>query len=273
MTIYDDSVPVLSGDDRLAERGLLMKADLAVLQRRLQRAITRRSWWMGFGSGIGSGLALAALAGLAALHGYTHRSAHESLRVESPGPTMTPTMTRLERCALQPASVNRQPATNAPAAVTSLIVKATESTRPAPTELTPRMSFEGSRLRTQLRIFADGEKALAVGDPERARARAVHVRETWPGGPLEIDAAILQIRALRALGQDDAARRVLAAAEQLGQAQEKAAVLAELRTELSPPPFSSQPAVDEDDAVDVDDTDEDTADDREEHEALPQEPR
>ena len=131
------------------------------------------------------------------------------------------------------------------------------------------MAFEGARLRSHLRIFADGERALGGGEPERARARARHLRETWPGGPLDIDAAILEIRALRALGQDDAARHALAQTEQLAQAQEKTAVLADLRAELWPPHRSGEPVVSQGSATDDKDGLEEDEDDREDDVATP----
>jgi hypothetical protein len=91
---------------------------------------------------------------------------------------------------------------------------------------------EGSPLRTQLRIFADAERALADGDSARALARATHLQAQFGRGPLQIDAMLLEIRALRALGRIDEARAALTRAEAHAQAAEKSEVLEELRTLL-----------------------------------------
>jgi hypothetical protein len=234
MTIEDEP-PVLSGVDRVTERRLLATTDLAGLQRRIEHTIVRRTWWTGFTAGVAAVavLAVISLPGIGAVRGGPPTNAPVSAPAAA---TTTATVTTLQPCPLPDAAPPTTTATTTTTTTTATTASTRTQVTPAVVEIAAeaRPPVDGSRLRTQLRIFADGERALASGDPARAQIRARHLREAWPGGPLDMDAAVLEVRALRALGDNDGARRALAEAEHHPQAAEKTAVLAELRASLTP---------------------------------------
>lgn len=257
-----DELPVLSSADRHAERSLLAPADLGGLQRRLERSLAHRTWLTGFTAGVASTVVLALL-GIGAVV-VRHDAAPAAARTGATVPTVAPIIaaTMTPPCAVPPPVVAMTAAV--PERVEQRVEQRVKEQPLLPVERPHRVEqgtaqrtgqpgaqhpaveplvadddrapVDGSRLRTQLRIFADGERALGGGDPARARARARHLREAWPAGPLEMDALILEIRALRAMGLVDDARRVLDDATAHPLAAEKATVLAELGALLAPSP-------------------------------------
>lgn len=250
-----DELHVLSGADRLAERGVLTPADLGILQRRIERSLARRTWLTGFASGVASTVlvAMVALGYIGAstpsrpadgpAHQQPEAGVGSAIALQTP-PAIVTTLTTLVPCTLPPS-----PELRVEHRLEQRVEQRLTSQAPQPTPAgddRDRAPVDASRLRSQLRIFADGERSLGTGAPDRALARARHLRAQWPGGPLEMDAIILEIRALRALAQDHDARRVLEAAAQHPLAVEKAAVLADLRAALLAPP-STDDLTDNDD--------------------------
>lgn len=226
---------VLSLDDVRAESALLRPHDLTSLHTRLEGAIRRRQ------------LATALLAGAAALMaagGLAHLASRDWTPAPPPPPVIEqPLMAaapvlHLETTPLAPCTVVEAPPAPRPIIVVQRVVE-TEA-KPASDRVvveqgedSERIVVEGSRLRSQLRIYDEGTRALVGGDPERALARSTHLREKYPNGPLDIDAAILGVRALRALDRLDEARSALDDAEKHPMAPEKRTVLAELRMLLT----------------------------------------
>lgn len=235
---------VLSLDDVRAESALLRPHDLTSLHSRLEGAIRRRQ------------LATALLAGAAAIMA-AGGLAHLASRDWTPAPPPPPVIEQPLMAATSTAPVLHLDVTPpaapctvvqaAPAPRPIIVVQRAVETQAKPTservvveqgEDSERIVVEGSRLRSQLRIYDEGQRALVGGDPERALARSTHLREKYPNGPLDIDAAILSVRALRALDRLDEARSALDEAEKHPMAPEKRTVLAELRmllTKTEPP--------------------------------------
>ncbi len=233
---------VLSLEDVSAESSLLRSHDLRSLHTRLEGALRRRGQRQVAAAWI-VGAATIAAAALVAHHGEGHRL---------PPP---PSVTRATAAATQvipiPPAPPAAPCSPGAAAAPALVVEprphvpvrrapAGETATPtvAAREDDGRVLIEGSRLRAQLRLYDEGQRALDGGDPGLALARVAHLRERYPNGPLDVDAAILGVRALRALERFDEARSALADVEQHPFASEKSAVLAELRlllARLEPP--------------------------------------
>jgi hypothetical protein len=235
MTTMNMNDAVLSLDDVRAENTLLRPHDLTSLHTRLEGAIRRRQ------------LATALLAGavaLAAAGGIAHLASRDWTPAPPPPPVIeqplmasatsedvTPPVFHLDMTPDAPCTIVEAPKPR-PIIVVQRPAVETEVVR-SEGEDSERIVVEGSRLRSQLRIYDEGQRALHGGDPERALARATHLREKYPNGPLDIDAAILRVRALRALDRLDEARSALGEAESHALAPEKKTVLAELRALLT----------------------------------------
>jgi hypothetical protein len=233
MTSPLDATPVLSPDDKRAEATRLGVYDVAHLRERIQRSLQRRAFVGGFATGIVTAFGVAVLtwavsgsrtagpgvvlpepkAACAAVSTTTTRPMAPPLVPPAPAPFAVPA----------PRVVIREVRVEVPGACPLPAARAVDD---------DDTGVEGSPLRTQLRIFADAERALVDGDPARALARATHLQAQFGSGPLQIDAMLLEIRALRALGRVDEAHEALTRAEAHAQATEKAEVLHELRALL-----------------------------------------
>lgn len=238
---------VLSLDDVHAESSLLRPHDLTNLHRRLEGAIRRRQIATALLAGAAALAAAGGLAHLATRDNNGATSSPPAPVIEQPLIAWNITSTSGPCTASEPAASTapaQAPSTPAPIVIVrEVLVKEAPSPSASLTNTVTlegedgeRIVVEGSRLRAQLRIFDEGERALVGGDPERALARARHLRTRYPNGPLDIDAAILGVRALRALARDEEAREALTEAERHPLALEKGTVLAELRALLTPAP-------------------------------------
>lgn len=235
--------PILSPDDIAAESALLERRDLTALHSRLERAIRRRQIMLAL-----LPLALALAVGGGALAHFATRA--------PPAAPVPPTPPFLVHAPAAPVPCVPGPLPLAPPAPAAPPEPArpqrvvSEAPARAPTEAPAnvvdapaeeRRPIEASRLRIQLRLFDDAEQALVGGEPEHALERARHLREHYPRGPLDIDAAVIVVRALRALERPAEARAALLDVERHPQAAEKRALLDELR-EPPPPPPSAPPS-------------------------------
>lgn len=90
-----------------------------------------------------------------------------------------------------------------------------------------------SRLRAQLDAMAEAHDAIEAGDAERAVGVLKTLRATYPTGPIDLDAAVLMVRALLALDRLDEARAALSQAHNHPHAAERRASLNRLQTQLS----------------------------------------
>ncbi|MDP2343939.1 MAG: hypothetical protein Q8O67_23480 [Deltaproteobacteria bacterium] len=238
---------VLSLVDVNAESALLRSHDLLALHARLEGTIRRRQAALAFLAGAAA-VALAGGIAWVAIQAPTTTTSTPLVAPAAPAPVaaalprLDPVVASAPCPAFEPQPppiVVARPVRRPPIVVEPVVVPPVVASDDG-----ERVGVEGSRLRAQLRIFDDGERALVGGDPERALARALHLREKYPNGPLDIDAALLGVRALRALQRDDEARTALAAVEQHALATEKTAAIAELRALLT-----IKQAADDDDAV------------------------
>lgn len=251
---------VLSLDDLRAESALLRPHDLTSLHTRLEGSIRRRQLATALLAGAA---ALAAAGGLAHLASRDWTPAPPPPVIEQPLIAAAPVLHLDVSPPAAPCTIVEAAPAPRPIIVVQQRVVETKTANNVATEHvvreqgeagedSERIVVEGSRLRSQLRIYDEGQRALVGGDPERALARASHLREKYPNGPLDIDAAILAVRALRALDRLDEARTALDEAEHHPLAPEKRTVLAELRmlltkTEPPEPPRRVFESVDDDD--------------------------
>lgn len=238
----EPTMPSSYGVDLRAEAELLVPHDLTALHERLEGAIRRRQL-------LGALLAAAGALGLAA--GALALASSLSGQSDPPPPATAPgapvTVAAPVIAAVPLFEVHAPAATPAIAPVPchATLVRAKVSAAPPPpdppgsaprdADEDPAPPLEGSRLRAQLRIFDDGQRALVSGDPERALSRANHLRERYVNGPLDLEAAILVVRALRASGRTDDARAALGDVEAHPLAHEKRTVVDELRALLPAP--------------------------------------
>lgn len=225
------SEAVLSCADIGAESSLLRAHDLTALHRRLEGAIRRRQT---AGALLAGAAALVAASGLAIL---ATRDATPRHFPDSPPPRriVAPIVVALPATPAPPCTASEAPRPSKPPSAARRVPAQGDGADDG------RIVLEGSRLREQLRIFDDAERALAGGDPERALTAARLLRERYPNGPLELDAAVVGVRALRALARDDEARTALTEAEGHPLAAEKRIVLTELRAQLTLEPPASEP--------------------------------
>jgi hypothetical protein len=89
-----------------------------------------------------------------------------------------------------------------------------------------------SRLRAQLDAMAEAHSALDAGEAERALSVLRALRETYPNGPIDLDAAVLIVHALLALDRVEEARSAVVQAHNHPHAAERRAALDRLQAEL-----------------------------------------
>ena len=92
---------------------------------------------------------------------------------------------------------------------------------------------ERSRLRAELDALATASQALAAGDPATGLAHAEALRKDHPGGPLDVDAGLVAVRCLLALGQPGHAAQTITALRAHPHGAQKAALLDALAEEAA----------------------------------------
>lgn len=245
------TAPVLDDACRHDEAHSLQRHDLVALRLRLDRALRRRRFVLPALWSTAVAVAIA-VAGVVAggppttddplttgalqvtvtaptLMTTTTTTSSSTTSTTSTTPAAAPVETLPPSAPASPPRVASARATPPPGPPASTAPPANE----APAVLDVRVIEETSRLRAALQAIADAAGALAI-------VRAL--RRAQDDGPLDIDAALLAVRCLTALGRNDEARAALAEADAHPHAAQKRAALATL-----------QAALDREDASAVDD--------------------